>query len=352
MKPRFAMYWAAGCGGCDIAVLNVGELLLRVGEAFDIVFWPAAMDGKVADVEALPDGSIDLTLFSGGIRTTENEELARLLRAKSRTLVAFGSCAGEGCVPGLANLSTVEDLLEASFGPDRADTADAARPLLAWSPPGDGSTDGGSRPADGSGRSNGNGALHLPGLLPLLRTLDQTVPVDYYVPGCPPESARVAEVLEAVLASLAGGPALPPRGSVLGAGTSTVCETCRRTRNVKRIAAFARIQELPSIDPELCLLEQGLPCNGPATRAGCGALCPAAGVPCIGCYGPADGVVDAGARLLSAFASVVDATEPADIERILDGIPDPVGQAYRFTLPASLLGGARRAVTSGRNPQP
>jgi F420-non-reducing hydrogenase small subunit len=327
MKPRFAMYWAAGCGGCDIAVLNVNELLLEVGEAFDVVFWPAAMDAKYADVEAMPDRSIDLTLFTGGIRNEENREIAELLRARSKTLVAFGSCACEGCIPGLANLSTVDELLAASFGADRADTADASGPVLRWASP------------EGP-------VLRLPGLLPLVRTLDQTVPVDYYLPGCPPESARIAEVLRAVLAAISGGPALPPPGSILGAGTSTVCEQCARTRNEKRIARFARIQELERIDPAMCLLEQGLPCNGPATRDGCGALCPAAGVPCIGCYGPTEGVLDGGARLLSAFASVADATEPEDIERILDGIPDPIGQAYRCSLPASLLRGSRKAVAA------
>ena len=98
------------------------------------------------------------------------------------------------------------------------------------------------------------------------------------------------------------------------------------------------------LDATLCLLEQGIPCNGPATRDGCGAKCPAAGAPCIGCYGPADGVVDFGARLMSAFASVVDADEPAEIDRILDGLPDPVGQFYRFSLAGSLLRGSRAVM--------
>jgi F420-non-reducing hydrogenase small subunit len=61
------------------------------------------------------------------------------------------------------------------------------------------------------------------------------------------------------------------------------------------------------------------------------------GAQCIGCYGPAEGVLDYGARLISAFASVIDAKEPEQIERILDGIPDPAGQFYRFNLAGSLL---------------
>jgi F420-non-reducing hydrogenase small subunit len=147
-----------------------------------------------------------------------------------------------------------------------------------------------------------------------------------------------------LIAALEGTAKLPPPGSVLGAGHSTVCDECSRDRNVKRIARFARITDLATIDPALCLLEQGIPCNGPATRDGCGALCPAASAPCIGCYGPADGVLDYGARLLSAFASVVDATEPDGIEAILDGLPDPVGQFYRFSLAGSLLRGSRAAT--------
>jgi F420-non-reducing hydrogenase small subunit len=91
------------------------------------------------------------------------------------------------------------------------------------------------------------------------------------------------------------------------------------------------------IDPDLCLLEQGIPCNGLATRNGCGALCPSASAQCIGCYGPADGVVDYGARLITAYASVIDSNDPEEINRILDGIPDPVGQFYRFNLAGSIM---------------
>jgi F420-non-reducing hydrogenase small subunit len=324
-RRRFAMYWAAGCGGCDIAVLNVHEAILDFAEHFEIVFWPAVMDAKYADLEAMPDGSIDLTLFTGGIRNTENAELARLLRRKSTLLVAFGSCATEGCIPGLANLRPVDDMLRISFDGPTTDNPAGLRPETRWAAP--------------------EGELRLPALLPFVRTLDQVVPVDYFVPGCPPESARIAEVLGVLIAVAEGKAELPPAGAVLGAGHSTVCDECRRDRGIKRLTHFGRIQEMPALDPGLCILEQGLPCNGPATRDGCGAKCPLAGAPCIGCYGPADGVVDFGARLMSAFASVVDASEAETIDRILDGLPDPVGQFYRFSLAGSLLRGARSVMT-------
>lgn len=324
-KHRFAMYWAASCGGCDISVINLHEAILDFAERFDIVFWPAIMDAKYADVEAMPDGSIDLTLFSGGIRNTENAAIARLLRRKSTCLVAFGSCANEGCIPGLANLTTTSRLLDTVYEGPTMDNPDHLRPASSTMVP--------------------EGELHLPALEALLGTLDQVVEVDYRVPGCPPETERIAEVLGLLGAALDGKAALPARGSVLGAGHSTVCDECRRDRGIKRIAQFSRLHELPPLNPSLCLLEQGVPCNGPATRSGCAARCPLAGAPCIGCYGPADGVVDFGARLLSAFASVVDASEPAEIDRILDGLPDPVGQFYRFSLAGSLLRGSRTVRT-------
>ena len=326
-KLRFAMYGAGSCGGCDIAVLNIHEKLLDVDAGFEIVLWPVVMDGKYGDVEALPDGSIDLTLFSGGIRTAADVEHARLLRRVSKLLVAFGSCATEGCIPGLANLSRRHEILDTVFETVSTENPDHVRPGRTTEVP--------------------EGTLELPELEPVLRTLDQVVPVDYYMPGCPPESPQIAAVIDLVLRSRDGSVALPPRGATIGAGRSTVCDECPRTRGIKKITRFVRPQEVERLDPDLCLLEQGIPCNGPATRDGCGALCPRAGAQCVGCYGPSEGVLDYGARLIAAFASVVDATEAADIERILDGIPDPVGQFYRFSLAGSQLRAGRAAWAEG-----
>jgi len=71
-------------------------------------------------------------------------------------------------------------------------------------------------------------------------------------------------------------------------------------------------------------------------RWSCAAACPA-GAQCIGCYGPAEGVVDYGARLISSFASVLESNDPAEIDKTLDGLVDPAGQFYRFNLAGSLL---------------
>jgi F420-non-reducing hydrogenase small subunit len=325
-KSKFAMYWAAACGGCEIATLNIHGKILDFDAHFEPVFWPVAMDGKVRDVEALPDQSILLTLFNGGIRSDENEGMARLLRRKSKILVAFGSCACQGGIPGLANLSPLKSIFDVAYHTISTDNLQGIHPVPGFHVP--------------------EGELHLPTLHPVLKTLDQVVPVDYYMPGCPPESEQIGAVIDRVIAVLQGKAGLPARGATIGAGASTLCDECPRKRDVKKIAKFVRVQELKTIDPELCLLEQGIPCNGPATRSGCGAVCPKANAQCIGCYGPAEGVVDFGTRLMSALASVVDSKDPQEISRILDGLPDPAGQLYRFNLAGSLLRAGKSAWTN------
>jgi F420-non-reducing hydrogenase small subunit len=315
-KPKFAMYWAAACGGCEIAVLNIHEKILDVDANFDIVFWPVAMDAKYKDVEAMQDESILLTLFNGGIRNDENEHMARLMRQKSKILVAFGSCACEGCIPGLANLHDSNEIVQTAFNTLTTENPQQIYPQTSYKMP--------------------EGEIHIPSILPVLKTLDQVVDVDYYMPGCPPESHQIAAVIDLVIQVLQGQAQLPPKGSVIGAGNSTVCDDCPRQRDVKSIKSFQRIWAIAP-EPTVCLLEQGIPCNGPATRNGCNARCPTAGAQCIGCYGPADGVTDYGARLISSFASVIESNDPNEIDRILDGLVDPVGQFYRFNLAGSLL---------------
>jgi F420-non-reducing hydrogenase small subunit len=310
-KPKLAVYWAASCGGCDIAILDIEAHLLDVAAVFDLVLWPVATDFKYADVERLDDGAIALTLWNGGIRTSENEHLARLLRRKSKLLVAFGSCAAAGGIPALANAVAPDAVFERVYR-DNPSTVNAA----------------GVVPRERCAVPEGE--LALPAFLPTLRPLRDVVAVDYTMPGCPPQPAQIWAVLSLVLE----GRALPPQGAVLGAGEKSCCDECSRTREEKKLSAFVRPHQITP-DPARCLLDQGVVCIGPATRSGCGALCPAAGMPCRGCYGPPPGVRDQGAKMLSALASVIDATDPAQIDAILAGIEDPLGTFYRFGVPGA-----------------
>jgi len=317
-KPKLALYWAASCGGCEIAVVRLYAKILDVADTFDIVLWPCIMDFKYKDVEALPDKSIDLCLFNGAIRNSEQEHMARMLREKSKVLVAFGACAHTGGIPGLANVADRETIFQRVYDetPSTVNT-EGVRPQLSYQVP--------------------EGELTLPKFYDTVRTLAQVVPVEYFVPGCPPVKEQVEAVIQAVVEGK-----LPAPGSVVGASDKTVCDNCTRIREEKRIRRFYRPWEIIP-DSSRCLLEQGIICAGPATRGGCGAPCLTVNMPCRGCYGPPPNVVDQGGKLLSALASIIDSQDPAEIQRVADAIPDLLGTCYLFGLPASLLSRVRLA---------
>ncbi|OGD14043.1 MAG: oxidoreductase, partial [Candidatus Aminicenantes bacterium RBG_16_66_30] len=281
-----------------------------------LVFCPCLMDTKYKDVEAMADGEIDVTLFNGGIRNEENLHIAKLLRQKSKVLVAFGSCATEGCIPGLANLTTKSEILDYVYRK---------------SP----SVEPGNTTVPQTVTETPAGRLTLPDMFEVLRPLGQVVDVDYFMPGCPPVAEQIWAVAEAALTGK-----LPPKGSLVGVNPKTVCDECKRTKEEKKIKAFRRphLVDPRDIDPVKCLLEQGIICNGPAIHAGCGALCPQVNLGCRGCYGPAEGIQDVGAKLAGAIGSIIDSDDPAEIQAIADQIVDPVGTFYRFGLAGSLVG--------------
>jgi len=314
-KLKVALYWAASCGGCEIAQLQIGDKILKLAEAADIVFWPVAIDVKYKDVEAMPDKSIDACLFNGAIRNSEQEHVAKMLREKSKALIAYGACAYEGGIPGLANLYNKDMIFDRAYIETQStDNKDRVFPQTSYKVP--------------------EGELTIPVFYETVKTLRQTVDVDYVIPGCPPEEKTTWMALEALIEGK-----LPPKGTVITHNSRAVCDDCERKRDVKKITKIYRNYEIIP-EPEVCLLEQGLLCQGIATRGGCDAPCPQANMPCTGCYGPVEGVVDQGAHFLSALASVIDSNDPEEIQKIINDIPDPAGSFYRYSLPDSLLRGA------------
>jgi F420-non-reducing hydrogenase small subunit len=319
-KPKVGFYWCASCGGCEEAVVDLAEGILPVVEAVDIVFWPVALDFKRSDVEAMADGEITVCFLNGAIRTSEQEEMAELMRRKSQLLIAFGSCAHLGGIPGLANFKTSQDILKRVYHEvPTIVNPDDVRPQE-------------ETPVDGA-------VLTLPAFHDSVRTLDQTVDVDYYLPGCPPP---VNLIVGAVTAILEGK--LPPKGTVL-APDKALCDECPRKESKPEefsIKEFKRPHQI-LIDTEECLLAQGLLCMGPATRSGCEATCVKGNMPCTGCLGPTSRVLDQGAKALSAIASSLEAEDEEIIARLMEGIVDPAGTFYRYSLPASVLHRRREA---------
>ena len=313
-KPKVAFYWCASCGGCEEAVVDFAEDILGVIEAVDIVLWPVAMDFKKKDVEAMADKSIVATFLNGAIRTSEQEEMARLLRRKSQYLIAYGACAHLGGVPSLANQFSREQILRYVYEETPTIANDAkTRPQAAF-------------------RRNGD-TLNLPVFREVVRSLDQVVEVDYYIPGCPP----TPKITKAAIGALLEGK-LPPKGSVL-APDIALCDQCPRKATRPTDVSFTEFKRphLTALDAEKCLLAQGVVCMGPATRGGCEALCPAGNMPCTGCFGPTSRVRDQGAKILSSLCANVAVKDEPGIVKTLDGIPDPVGTFYRYGLAKSLL---------------
>jgi F420-non-reducing hydrogenase small subunit len=305
-------------------VVDLAEDILGVVEAVDIVLWPVAMDFKKKDVEALADGELAATLLNGAIRTSEQEEMARLLRRKSQVMIAYGACATGGGIPALANQFSLEQLLKFVYedGPSNAN-AEHTRPLT-------------------ESRQNGH-TLTLPTLREVVRTLDQVVDVDYYLPGCPPPVDLIAKAAEALVTGT-----LPEKGAVLAPDVA-LCSQCPRAEtkpDTLLLKGYRRPHEMIA-DPQLCLLAQGLVCLGSATRAGCGAACIGGNMPCTGCMGPLSGVVDHGGKALSAVASLLDSNDEDEIVARMAELVDPVGTFYRYGLPASLLHRRPSKVTAG-----
>jgi len=324
-RLKVGMYWASSCGGCDISLLEIAEHLLELIEVADIVFWPCVADFKYQTVAGYPDGSIDLCLFNGGIRSSEHERVARLIRQKSRTLAAYGACAMDGGIPALANLKSPREIYDAVYhsNPSLANPG-KVEPVTTWESP--------------------CGELELPEFYPQVLRLADVVEVDYQIPGCPPVGAQVWKVLQAVIAG-----EVPARNAAVrvGCDNRSVCDECHLEKRNVRVKEFKRLH-LAIPEPNWCLLEQGFVCLGPATRSGCGAICTKGGVACRGCYGSSGLAEDQGTAILSAIGSIVDATTEERAREIVDQIADPTGTFYRFSLASSRLKARAGAARSER----
>ena len=317
-KPKIALYWCSSCGGCEESVIDLGEDLLKLAQSAEIIFWPAAMDARFSDLDALADGSIFASLINGAIQQEDHVDMARLLRKKSRYVIANGACAHIGGVIGLANLHRPEEALQRAYI-DAETIANPSRIIPGYQP---------------------SPGCHLPRLLNRASTLDQVIEVDYYIPGCPPPSELVKNAISRLLENR-----LPPKGSILSENRA-LCHTCPRKGTLPErlsVKRFKRIHET-FWNPVQCFLEQGIICLGPSTREGCRYRCISANMPCRGCLGPLDGVRDQGAKAISFIASLIDATDPEEIAEIVSGIADPAGLFYRYSLAASLINTRNRKL--------
>lgn len=159
-KVRLATVWLAGCSGCHMSFLDLDERLIELADAVELVYSP------LADAKTFPEG-VDVTLVEGAVANLDNLEMALQIRERSRIVVSFGDCAVTGNVPGMRNWLPVDDLLNQVY-------------------------------AEGPGAPP-RGDEVVPALLPRVVPLHQVIPVDAFIPGCPPDPERIWTAVSALL---------------------------------------------------------------------------------------------------------------------------------------------------------
>jgi NAD-reducing hydrogenase small subunit len=164
-RLTLATVWLGGCSGCHMSFLDLDEWLLDLAARVRLVYSP------LADVKAYPQG-VDVALVEGAVASQEHLHLIREVRARTRRVIAFGDCAVAGNVTALRNpLGDAKTILQQVYEA----AADAARQV----------------PRDGD---------ILPVLLDRVQPIHAVVPVDTFLPGCPPPADRIRTVLTQLLA--------------------------------------------------------------------------------------------------------------------------------------------------------
>ncbi|MCP3953033.1 MAG: protein kinase [Desulfobacterales bacterium] len=286
-RPTAAILPLTGCFGCHVNLLDFHEDFVKLHGMIDIRF------SYIADEKEIPE--VDLGIVEGCVANSENEERVKELREKCQTLVALGTCACFGGVPGLRNLHTAAAVIDHSYNDDG---------------------ENGNRP-DSS-------------LIPTLQhhvlPVSEVVKVDGIIPGCPSPKHLILGALQNVIS---GVPFEVPMHNL--------CHQCGR-KHAKKLAGKREfiaddvrpLMELEDIDPEMCFLEQGVLCMGMTTNEGCEARCLQSNIPCQGCMGPAPQVRETGAKWINAIGSLM----PGGSLRYRHDI---VGLAYRYTMPLSMM---------------
>ena len=165
-KPKISSDWMAGCAGCHMSLLDMDERILAVAELADLRATP------ITDLKEPDESGVDVGILEGGVNNSSNEEVALRMRARCKTLVALGDCAVFGGVPALRNFFSLEEALRRAYVEAESNDEDGIipdDPELA--------------------------------VMSRVRALSEVVPVDVFVPGCPPD----ADVIFYVLSELAQG---------------------------------------------------------------------------------------------------------------------------------------------------
>jgi NAD-reducing hydrogenase small subunit len=163
-RLKLATVWLGGCSGCHMSFLDLDEWLIELAGRADLVYSP------LMDTKEYPEG-VDVALVEGAVANEENEEMIRRVRSRTGILVSFGDCAVTGNVTALRNpLGTALEVLRPVYleRGDRNARIPDERPIV-------------------------------PVLLDQVKPVHAVVPVDIYLPGCPPPAGRIKNAVQALL---------------------------------------------------------------------------------------------------------------------------------------------------------
>lgn len=165
-KIRFATVWLAGCSGCHMSFLDLDEFLIDLAGLVDVVYSPVG-----CDLKEYPEG-VDVCLVEGAVANEDNLELIYQVRRRTQTLISFGDCAVTANVPAMRNMM-----------------GGGANPVLKR---------GYLELADTNPHfPNAPGIV--PELLDRVIPVHEVVPIDIFMPGCPPSADRIRATLEPLL---------------------------------------------------------------------------------------------------------------------------------------------------------
>ena len=161
-KVKVASAWLDACAGCHMSFLDLDEALIDLADAIELTATP------ITDIKEFPP--VDVGIIEGAVSNEHDEEVARKLRANCKILMVWGDCACFGGIVSMRNLFSTDEILQRYYSTEST--------------------------AKGS---NIPSSEDLPPLTKV-RSVNQVVKVDCYVPGCPPSSKAIhyalAELLE------------------------------------------------------------------------------------------------------------------------------------------------------------
>ena len=160
-RMQLATVWLDGCSGCHMSFLDIDERILALAEKVDLVYSP------LVDAKEFPN-NVDITLVEGAVSNEDDLQKIKLVRERTKMLVSLGDCAITANVPAMRNPFKNKEVYDRAYRENV--TFDPCIPNQV-----------------------------VPPLLPCARPIHEVVPVDVFVPGCPPSADTIFWILTELL---------------------------------------------------------------------------------------------------------------------------------------------------------